>query len=66
MSIDLAGGNYQGNFPTGLTATQPTAAGAPICLHFNGAGTLVGPLTSNGRLDGSYCFEGTAANWTMT
>jgi hypothetical protein len=65
MSIDFGNGNYRGNFAA-LTAWQPTASPSPVCIEFASAGSLVGPLTGDGRLDTTYCFEGPAAAWSLT
>jgi len=52
---------------TGLYATQSTAAGAPVCLVFNHAGSVSDPFLGNDNLDGQYCFEGsTAGTWSLT
>ena len=66
VSFNLLGGTYTGNLTTGITATQPTAAGAPVCLHMNSAGSVAGPLTGDGRIDGTYCLSGTAAAFSLT
>jgi hypothetical protein len=65
VSVDFGGGNYRGNLEN-VTAWQPTATGSPICLEFDASGTLIGPLTGNGRVDGQYCFEGGAAAFSLT
>jgi hypothetical protein len=59
VSFNLLGGVYAGNLTTGITATQPTAAAAPLCLHMNAAGSVSGPLTGDGRIDGTYCLTNT-------
>ena len=66
VSFNLLGGTYTGSLTTGVTVTQPTAAGAPICLHLNTAGSVAGPLTGDGRLNGTQCFTGTAASYSLT
>jgi hypothetical protein len=63
---DMLGGTYTGNLTTGVTAVQPVAGAAPVCLTFTNAGTLAGPLYGAGRLDGQYCFTGTSASWSLT
>jgi hypothetical protein len=66
LAFSLAGaGNYSGNLTTGVTARQ-TGLGGGVCLIFNDAGTFSGSLTSNGRLDTSYCFEGAASMYSLT
>jgi hypothetical protein len=65
MSYDFGGGNYRGNFAN-LTAWQRTASPSPVCIEFASAGSIVGPLTGDGRLDTTYCFEGGAAGWSLT
>jgi hypothetical protein len=64
VSVDFGNGNYRGNLGISgsIFAYQPTAAAAPICLEFNSSGSLIGPLTGDGRVDGTYCFEGAAAS----
>ena len=51
---------------TGVYWRQPTAAAAPACMVLERAGTIVGPLITNGQLDATYCLEGTAAGWSLT
>jgi hypothetical protein len=65
VSVDFANGNYRGNFGN-VTAYQPTATGAPLCLEFASSGSLVGPLTGDGRVDGTYCFDGASAAYSLT
>jgi hypothetical protein len=65
FSYDFGNGNYRGNFAN-LTAWQPTASPSPICIEFASAGSIVGPLTGDGRVDSTYCFEGGAAAWSLT
>ena len=60
--FDLLGGSYSGSLTTGVTACQPTATGAPLSLKLASAGFVVGPLTGNGRIDGSYVFTGSPAS----
>jgi hypothetical protein len=60
----LGGGTYHGNLETGVTARQ-TGAGGHTCLDLNDAGQLAGPLSTNMRLDTSYCFEGTASAYSL-
>jgi hypothetical protein len=64
VSLHFLGGNYTGNL-TNVTATEPTAAGAPICFKLSNSGTLVGPLTSAGKVDAQYCLDGTAAAYSF-
>jgi hypothetical protein len=66
FTIDVLNGRDGGRITTGLTARQPTAAGAPICITAAAAGTFTGPLTSDGHFDANYCFTGTAAAWSLT
>jgi hypothetical protein len=65
VAFTLTGaGNYVGNLTTGVTAQQTGSSGA-VCLVFNDAGTVSGPLTSNGRIDTKYCFEGGASSYSL-
>lgn len=66
VSFNLLGGTYTGNLTTGITVTQPTVATSPLCLHAANAGFVTGPLTGDGRIDGTYCFSGTAASFSLT
>jgi hypothetical protein len=66
VAFDLAGGLYTGTLTTGVTAVQPEATNVPLCLEVADAGELAGPLTSNGRIDTKFCFEGAATNWSLT
>ena len=66
VSFNLLGGTYTGNITTGVTVTQPTAAGSPICLHMNTAASVAGPLTGDGRLTGTFCLTGAAAAYSLT
>ena len=66
VSFNLLGGLYTGNLTTGVTATQPTAAGAPICIHMAVAGSVSGPLLGDGRFDGTYCLSGSSAAFSLT
>jgi hypothetical protein len=65
FSFDFGNGNYRGNIAN-LTAWQPTASPSPVCIEFASAGSFVGPLTGDGRVDTTYCFEGAAAAWSLT
>jgi hypothetical protein len=64
VTFDLLGGQYAGNL-TGVTACQPTS-GSPLTLRLPSAGSVAGPLTGNGRIDGSYVFTGAAAAYSLT
>jgi hypothetical protein len=69
VSVDFGNGNYRGNLGTtggSIVAYQPTAAAAPLCLDFNSSGSLIGPLTGDGRVDGTYCFTGASASYSLT
>ena len=66
FSFNQLGGSYSGNLTTGVTATQPTTAAAPICIHLANAAGFSGPLTGDGRIDASYCFSGTSAAFSLT
>ena len=66
VTFDILGGRYSGNLETGLTITQPTVATSPICVDVNNAGSVSGPLTGDGRIDGKYCLSGTAAGFSLT
>jgi hypothetical protein len=61
----LLGATYHGSFTTGVTAQQ-TGAGGHMCVNFNNAGQITGPLTANGRWDTRFCFEGTASAYSLT
>jgi hypothetical protein len=65
VGFSLGGGTYTGNLTTGVTARQ-TGAGGAVSLNFNDAGTLSGPLTTNGRIDANYSFEGGASTYSLT
>ena len=65
ISYNQLGGTYSGNLTTGVTATQPTTAAAPICIHLATAGSVSGPLGSF-NLDGSYCLSGTSTAFSLT
>jgi len=63
--LDLNNGPYSGNFTSGgVTAIQHHTSG-PICIRFADAGTYTGPLTGNGRITTTYCFEGAGAAWSL-
>jgi hypothetical protein len=66
FSFSLLGGTYTGNLTTGVTVTQPTLTGAPICIHLNAAGSVSGPLTGDMRFDSTLCYTGTAAAYSLT
>jgi len=66
VEFDLLGGKYTGNLLTGVTACQPTTTGSPLTLKLASAGFVSGPLTGNGRIDGSYVFTGAAAAYSLT
>jgi hypothetical protein len=67
VTFNIVGGLYAGNLETGVTATQPTAATSPICVDLNAAGTVSGPLTGDGRIDGKYCLtSGAASAFSLT
>jgi hypothetical protein len=63
VGFSLGGGSYSGSLTTGVSAQQTHTGG--VCLVFNDAGQLSGPLTTNGRIDTRYCFEGTAASYSL-
>jgi hypothetical protein len=62
VSLTFAGGTYTGDLTSGVTASQPTSAGAPICLVFTNASHLSGPLASNLLLSSTACLTGAAAS----
>jgi hypothetical protein len=65
VSVLLGGGTYAGNLNSvGVSAHQTGFSGA-VCLNFSDAGTLVGPLTTNMRVSINYCFEGSAATYSL-
>ena len=64
--FDLLGGTYTGNLTSGVTITQPLVGTSPICVDLLAAGTVTGPLTGNGRIDGRYCLTGAAAAFSLT
>jgi len=63
-ALDLFNQNYTGDIVSGVTVSQPHASG-PMCIRFSDAGTVSGPLTGNGRLDGNYCFTGASSGWSL-
>ena len=65
VSVNFANGNYTGNLTTGISASQPTKAGAPLTLTLTKAGTLTGPLTSDGLVTATYKFTGAAAKYSL-
>jgi hypothetical protein len=66
VSFNFLGGTYTGNLTTGVTVTQPTATGAPICIHLNAAGSVSGPLTGDLRFHSTLCYSGAAALYSLT
>jgi hypothetical protein len=65
VTFDFLNGEYSGgNITTGIGVTKSGAG--PLCIDLNAAGSVSGPLTSAGKIDGQYCLEGTAANWDLT
>jgi hypothetical protein len=66
VSFDFGNGNYRGSFSSRVTAYQPTAVGSPVCVEFASSGSVVGPLTGDGRLDATYCFEALASAFSLT
>ena len=66
VSFNILSGTHSGNLTTGVTATQPTAAAAPICISLVAAGAVAGPLTGDGRFDATYCLSGTSAAFSLT
>jgi len=61
----LGGATYSGNITTGVTATEPTTGTAPVCIAFKDALSFSGQLWQNVPTDGTYCFEGAAATWSL-
>ena len=50
----------------GVYARQTTATGSSICFVLNNAGTLSGPLLTDGKIDATYCVEGgVATTWSF-
>lgn len=66
FAYDFAGGLYSAATLSPVTAWQPTTAAVPVCFELNAAGIVTGPLTSNGRIDTTYCLSGTSALWSLT
>jgi hypothetical protein len=66
MRFDLVGTPFHGDFDQGVIAYEREPANSPVCLDFTDAGTFTGPLTSNGRLDTTYCLDGVAAGFSLT
>ena len=66
FSYDLLGSYSSGSLTKGVTAAQPVAGTAPICLELVRASFLSGNLYGNGLLDGQYCFIDGAASWSLT
>lgn len=55
-----------GTAPVDGLYVRQTATGSRICFVLNNAGTLSGPLLSDGKIDATYCLEGEAAStWTL-
>jgi hypothetical protein len=66
VSVKFAGGTYSGNLTTNLDAQQSTTKGAPVTLKLTQAGTLTGPLTSDGTVVATYKLTGTGpAKWSL-
>jgi hypothetical protein len=50
----------------GVYVRQATSTGASICFELANAGTVSGPLLSDGRINATYCLEGsTATAWSL-
>jgi hypothetical protein len=50
----------------GVYARQLTSSGASICFVLDNAGTVAGPLLSEGRIHATYCLEGSGPNaWSL-
>jgi len=50
----------------GVYVREGVGSGSSICFVLSNAGTLSGPLLSNGRIDATYCLEGAAATgWSL-
>jgi hypothetical protein len=62
--FDFLNGSYSGNITTGISVSK--SGTGPLCVNLSSAGTVSGPLTSVGKIDGQYCLEGTAAAWDLT
>jgi hypothetical protein len=66
VSVNFAGGTYSGNLTTNIVAEQNTTKGAPLTLKLTQAGTLSGPLTSDGTVVATYKLTGTApSKWSL-
>jgi hypothetical protein len=51
---------------SGASVQEGPNNGSSICFILNNAGTLTGPLLTNGKIDASYCLEGaTATGWSL-
>jgi hypothetical protein len=66
FAFDVLNGVYTGNLTTGVTAFQSEPRTSPVCLRLADSGEFSGPLTGNGRIDATFCFEGAAGSWSLT
>jgi hypothetical protein len=69
FAVDFS--DFDGSFTAsplanGVTATQPTAGTAPICIDFAAAGPINGPVTGL-TVDARFCLTGAPATaWSLT
>jgi hypothetical protein len=50
----------------GIYVREAAGSGSSICFVLNDAGTLSGPLLSDGKIDATYCMEGSGATaWSL-
>ena len=61
-TLTAAGGAPPAN---GMSMRQPTAAGVPVSLVAANAPKLVGALTANGKVNGTWTLGGAAATYTL-
>jgi hypothetical protein len=67
VSLSFAGGTYTGDLTSGVTASQPISADAPVSLVLANASRIVGPLTGSGsgQITGTYTLTGLAASYSL-
>ncbi|HTU30095.1 MAG TPA: hypothetical protein VMF07_11990 [Solirubrobacteraceae bacterium] len=65
VSVNFAGGTYTGNLTTNIVAEESTTKGAPLTLKLTQAGTLSGPLTTDGTVVATYKLTGAAAKYSL-
>lgn len=65
VSFTFGGLPVTGNLTSGVLAAEPSAAGAPVSLWLDNAGTLSNPLLGSGTVTGQYVLAGPAANFSL-